>query len=472
MLAGIVVAGGSLLVAGPGFAIPAFVAGSAAANALIKHRSLSADEYAFATTVFGNSLPARERIVLTNIERPDGRKFTCPSPVGEVFVNLGDAFDDPMQSTAAYPARGKLLIHELAHVWQIHHASFLPGLICEGIANGLTGAPYEPGGSGHPWKDYNLEQQATIVDEWFAPSPRGPSFPYAQRGEHPFYRYIVEDIRGGRFPHRQVTSGSGPSRSVSRTSQHLDVFFVGEDRAIGSVAWEAGVNDNAWSDGFPITKPGAARPDSPLAALARTPLRLDVFFVGEDGAIGSVVWEAGVNGNAWSDGFPVTSPRAARIGSALAVTSRVPPRCDVFFVGSDDAIASVAWELGVDGDAWSRGFPVTKPGAARSDSPLAVLARTPHRLDVFFAGNDGAIGSVAWEAGVNDNAWSDGFPVTKPGAARPNSPLAAVSRTPPRLDVFYVGNDGAIGSVAWEAGVNDNRWSDGFPIVRASAAQV
>ena len=44
---------------------------------------------------------------------------------------------------------------------------------------------------------------------------------------------------------------------ASRTSKRLDVFFVGHDGAIGSVAWEGGVNNNAWSDGFPVTKPGA-----------------------------------------------------------------------------------------------------------------------------------------------------------------------------------------------------------------------
>ena len=31
--------------------------------------------------------------------------------------------------------------------WQIHHSNFVPGLICEGIENGLTGAPYEPDAS-------------------------------------------------------------------------------------------------------------------------------------------------------------------------------------------------------------------------------------------------------------------------------------------------------------------------------------
>ena len=49
---------------------------------------------------------------------------------------------------------------------------------------------------------------------------------------------------------------------------------------------------------------------------------------------------------------------------------------------------------------------------------MAAASRTPTRLDVFFVGNDGAIGSTAFELGVNDNAWSEGFPVTDPNAIR------------------------------------------------------
>ena len=49
---------------------------------------------------------------------------------------------------------------------------------------------------------------------------------------------------------------------------------------------------------------------------------------------------------------------------------------------------------------------------------MAVVSRASTRLDVFFVGNDGAIGSVAWEDAVNGNAWSKGFPVTGPNAIR------------------------------------------------------
>ena len=365
-LVGVVVAGASLYVQGPGALIPAIVAGSGATsvvNELIAHRPLTPEERDLARSVFEESLPTQDdRIILTNIAGIGGRAFTCPNISGEILINLGSAYADPLGGTSpAYPARGQLLVHELAHAWQIEHSSFVPGLVCAGIANQVRDTVddgvYDIGEAAEQWSAYNLEQQATIVDRWFGEG---------RSATHRLFRYIEGNIRrrstgGLTLPLSKRVANSSPARTPNR----LDVFFVGQDGAIASVAWEAGVNNNAWSDGFPVTKPGAVRTDSPIVAIPRTPNRLDVFFVGQDGAIGSVAWEGGVNDNAWSDGFGITRPGAARAGSGLTCASRTSNRLDVFFVGQDGAIASVAWEAGVNNNAWSNGFPVTRRGAVR-----------------------------------------------------------------------------------------------------------
>jgi hypothetical protein len=127
-LVGIAVAGGSLFVMGPGAVIPAFVAGSVAGNLLIKHRPISSQELAFAGGVFGNTLPPRDRIILTNLERPDGRKFTCPNAAGQILVNLGEHFNDPVRRMSArYPAPGKLFITSLRTSGRSTTATFCPG---------------------------------------------------------------------------------------------------------------------------------------------------------------------------------------------------------------------------------------------------------------------------------------------------------------------------------------------------------
>jgi hypothetical protein len=246
-LAGIAVAAGALFVIGPGAVIPAFIAGSAAANALIRQRHMTNDERAFAERVFGASLPPNDVIFLTNLTGIGGRKFVCPNVSGQMLVNLGEAFDNPVgYQDDKYPAPGKVFIHELTHVWQLHHATFVPGLVCEGIANQLADATYRPGEGGRPWAEYNLEQQGTIVDEWFAPTSRGPSGFPAMAPEHPFFRYVCVDVRGEKLPGKWHDPYSiappghaapGAVTAHSRHPEHIDVFWIAPDGSVCINIW-------------------------------------------------------------------------------------------------------------------------------------------------------------------------------------------------------------------------------------------
>ena len=202
-VAGIFVSGVTLFVGGPTALVPAVIAGVAVAegvNALVKTRLLSTEERALAEMVFGNSLPPFEKIILTNLGHPQGRAFVVPNAAGEALVNLGNAYDDPIRYTkASYREYGQLLIHELTHVWQIHHSSFLPGLICEGIItqveNELEEGVYNPGDGEKNWSNYNPEQQATIVDRWY----RGwGAEPCSVKSS--LYHHVLEEINGGTPP--------------------------------------------------------------------------------------------------------------------------------------------------------------------------------------------------------------------------------------------------------------------------------
>jgi hypothetical protein len=205
---GVFTSGAALIVGGPGALVPAIVAGIAVTegvNALIKTRRLSAEERTLAEMVFGTSLPPYDRIILTNLYHPQGRAFVIPNAAGECLVNLGDAYHDPIRHTSpSYPEYGQMLIHELTHTWQIHHSSFVPGLICEGIINqvkheieGVEGGVYSPGDGKRGWSEYNLEQQATIVDRWYGTGwGAGP----CSARSHAYPSHIRDAVNGGAAP--------------------------------------------------------------------------------------------------------------------------------------------------------------------------------------------------------------------------------------------------------------------------------
>lgn len=167
-LVGVAVAGGVVWVFGPSAIIAAVVAGVAAGaitDAMIKHRQMTSEEYRFASTVFGDTLPPRERFFITNLSHDGGRNYTWPNLDGSILLNMNEAFDNPMHSVSSgYKTKGQVFIHELVHAWQIRAKSFIPGLLCKSVL--ATGA-YDYGRASQPWSDFGLEQQAAIVDKWF-----------------------------------------------------------------------------------------------------------------------------------------------------------------------------------------------------------------------------------------------------------------------------------------------------------------
>jgi hypothetical protein len=302
-------------------------------------------------------------------------------------------------------------------------------------------------------------------------------------GTEGWVRYAIADGANGWGAHQPfpVTPGSAARVGagvavVARGTGHLDVFWVGPDGAIGSTWWDAAAG-SSWGDHqpFPITPPGAARPGSPVVAVARTPDHLDVFWIGPDGAIGSTWWDAAA-GSSWGDHqpFPVTPPGAAGEGSGLAAVARGANHLDVFWVGPDGGIGSTWWDAAA-GSGWGdhQPFPIAPPRAARAGSAVAAVARTADHLDVFWIGPDGGIGSTWWDAAAG-SSWGDhvAFGIAAAGAAGDGSGLAAVARTANHLDVFWVGPDGAIGSTWWDSAPGSS-WGDhgAFPVTPPGAAR-
>lgn len=216
-LAGVAVAGGVLVVFGPGAIVPAIVAGAVAGTAFelsIQHRPMTGPERDFAKRVYGDTLPV-DRIILTNLLGIGKRPFTIPSIGDAILVNLGAGFQDPVHykghgnpEKRDDQAPGQLFIHELAHTWQIENRTFLPGLICEAITSQITTLGgnmdvYKYGPAGLAFSEFNPEQQASIVDDWFGGSGQQASTQFGlpekmtmiEDDRNPYFRYIRDNIR-------------------------------------------------------------------------------------------------------------------------------------------------------------------------------------------------------------------------------------------------------------------------------------
>jgi len=174
-------------------------------NSMIQYRPMNSGEIQLAQQVFGSELPY-QNVMLSNLTGTNGRSFTIPGIDGKTYCNLGEHYNNTLGSANnAYPGNGELLIHELTHAWQIAHNSFVPGFVCSGVLNGanyvMGDNVYAYGPAGPDWSNFNFEQQASIVNQWFAGSndydTHQSNWPPMATTGNPYYRYIQNNILTG-----------------------------------------------------------------------------------------------------------------------------------------------------------------------------------------------------------------------------------------------------------------------------------
>jgi hypothetical protein len=201
VLAGIVAAGGTLLIVGPFGLVPAIVAGALAVTiADVKHRKMTQSERDFADRVFNGRIDY-DRVVITNMTRDGGRRFTIPSIGSTILVNMGEeggSYNTPTTYTnTTYTEAGSLFIHELTHAWQISNNSIVD-VVCNLSenydyfrGNRLTDRSWQS----RRWSGFNNEQQAHIVDDWYGAHLADLGSPDALKD--PAFRFIRDHIRAG-----------------------------------------------------------------------------------------------------------------------------------------------------------------------------------------------------------------------------------------------------------------------------------
>ena len=158
------------------------------AKRLPKIRRLSRSEKDLAKSVFRNTI-IYGMVRVTNTVGGGGRPWTTNTP--PIYtLNVGSAYS----SLTSGSGRKSLLIHELTHVWQGQH--LVPFM--HNSAAHQTLAAIKNGGNvskaysytlGKRWRKYNVEQQASIVEDWYR---RG------SKTTNPRYRYIRDNIRKGK----------------------------------------------------------------------------------------------------------------------------------------------------------------------------------------------------------------------------------------------------------------------------------
>ena len=175
------------------------------------NRLLTNGEISWARMVFQATLPY-ERIYISDAIGLGNRAFTIPAPsVGQVAAStIATSLFGPLATpfitatpaafyiinfgTSGFANAGSLanlptFIHELTHVWQSYQQTFANAYIFNSLwhqaVSGNNAYSYNLGQS---WNNYNVEQQASIVEHWFSSG---------MSSSNPRFTYIRNNIRAG-----------------------------------------------------------------------------------------------------------------------------------------------------------------------------------------------------------------------------------------------------------------------------------
>ena len=262
----------------------------------------------------------------------------------------------------------------------------------------------------------------------------------------------ADDIAAPLLPDGAVVTG------LAMDTHRLDLFAVDVLGRITSAYWLE--STAAWSDWYVISAE-IAPPGAPVAAISRHANHLDVFVVGSDGAIHEAWWNQGLDAGAWHWAAPITDAGLVQPGNELAVTARYPDVVDVFFASLDGAVSNVFWA----GGSFSAPVAVIAPGSVRADAHVAALARGHEALDVLAPGAWGDVRHARWTS--TTGGWVETYDVAGPGQAEPSGSIAVYSRVRDHLDAYWVALDGRVAG-AWSAG--GGAWSAPYTMIAEPVA--
>jgi hypothetical protein len=235
--------------------------------------------------------------------------------------------------------------------------------------------------------------------------------------------------------------------AAKQLDDQLDVFFIGNDGALYA-AWV--IKDGIWQGPVGISPINVAPAGASLAAAKQLDNQLDVFFIGNSGAlyVSSVVGDG-----KWQGPLEISPINMAPAGASLAAAKQLDNQLDVFFIGNNGAlyVSSV-----VGNGKWQGLLEISPINMAPAGASLAAAKQLDNQLDVFFIGNNGAlyVSSV-----VGNGKWQGPLEISPINMAPAGASLAAAKQLDNQLDVFFIGNDGAlyvssvVGNGKWQSPV-------------------
>jgi hypothetical protein len=153
------------------------------------------------------------------------------------------------------------------------------------------------------------------------------------------------------IPGAAAAAPGSPVTALTRFGSQLDVFWIAGDGSVWTAFADPNIDNDSWQT-FPISSAGVASPSSPLAATTRFDVgQLDVFWWATDGTVWTAVADPTVNNGDWQ-AFPLPGGALAASDSPITALTRYGVELDVFWIASDRTIWSAAANPNIGSGSW------------------------------------------------------------------------------------------------------------------------
>jgi Galactose oxidase-like, Early set domain len=245
--------------------------------------------------------------------------------------------------------------------------------------------------------------------------------------------------------------------AVSRNTDKIDIFWTGADGGINSHFFSEA---KPWNEHGPFSlvpgnAPLAAKPGASVGAVSRSTDKIDIFWTGADGGLNSHFFS---EAKPWNEHGPFSlvpgnAPLAAKPGASVGAVSRNTDKIDIFWTGADGGINSHFFS---EAKPWNEHGPFSlvpgnAPLAAKPGASVDAVSRNTDKIDIFWTGADGGINSHFFSEA---KPWNEHGPFAvvgggSPVAAPAGSAVASVTRGHDKIDLFWAGQGGAVNTLWW-----------------------
>jgi hypothetical protein len=234
----------------------------------------------------------------------------------------------------------------------------------------------------------------------------------------------------------------------------VHVFWIGTDGLIWTTQGTVSSGTElTWSLESSIsTADSSARTDGVVAAVARTPNIVNIFWIGNDGDIWIKKWASGT----WGAHVPVFRSRVADPAAGISAVALTSNEVHIFYISNINGFNGVIdtqFPIRRDGIfAILSFFPVTGRDASQPDALVASDSRSPQTRSVFWIDNDGGIWTRTWTSG----RWNDQTQIAGRESTLQGTGVTVSDRSSLISDLFWKGTDGRS---VFTSSFRNNVWS-------------